>query len=69
MNAYFGDTNGRIACPDHIGNYGQQALAVKPNAKRIQTPITLWIKLSDTEVAEVQEWNPEVCESCHFGAK
>lgn len=69
MNTYFADANGRIACPEHIGTYGQQALEKMPHAKRIQTPITVWIKLSDAEVTEIQEWQPKVCESCHFGSK
>jgi hypothetical protein len=69
MNTYFSDANGMIACPKHIGMYAQQALAHKPDVKRIQTPITVWIKLSDAEVEQVKEWQPEVCESCHFGSK
>lgn len=65
MNGYFEDTNGRIACEKHIGNYGQAALEKKPNVKRIQTPITVWIRLTDADIEEIKGFNPHVCETCY----
>ena len=64
MNGYFEDTNGRIACEQHIGNYGKVALEKKPDVKRIQTPITVWIRLTDADLDEIREFNPRICESC-----
>ena len=65
MNIYFEDTNGRVVCPDHIGNYGKMALEKKPDAKRIQTPITVWIRLREADIEEVRGFNPDICETCN----
>lgn len=65
MTAYFADANGRIACPDHIGNYGQVALAKKPDVKRIQTPITVWFRLTEADIEEIKQFQPSICESCN----
>jgi hypothetical protein len=66
MSAYYEDTNGRICCVEHAGNYVHAALAAKPNLKRIETPMTMWIKLTDADIAEVATWNADICETCHF---
>lgn len=64
MDTYFQDANGRVVCPDHIGNYGRMALEKKPDVKRIQTPITVWIRLNEADIEEVKEFNSHICETC-----
>lgn len=66
---FWADTNGRIVCENHGGNYLQSAIASKPKAKKHSTPITIWEKLSEDEVQEVRSWNAEVCETCHCNSK
>lgn len=63
---YYGDLNGSVCCPDHVGSYAQMQLQKNPNLKKIVTPITTWERLTDAELAEVATYNMDICEICHF---
>lgn len=66
---YWEDTNGRVCCDKHIGYHGTTILASKPNAKRIKTDMTTWVRMNELEVADFTEFlaeygKTEICEGC-----
>ena len=76
------DLGGTIYCPDHLGMYASAALEKRPQARRIETPITVWTRMTsaemepetfpasdvfdDAEPGKMMTFTPE-CETC--GAK
>ena len=69
MSTYWASNNGQITCDQlgHAGMYLRSAIEAFSKARRHDTPITTWVKLTKSEIEEVKTWNPEVCESCHYG--
>jgi len=59
---------GEVACDAHLGGYGTQELAARPNAKRLDTPLDVWHVATDADRAD---WRAEIgtdlaCETCRF---
>jgi hypothetical protein len=65
-NHYYQDLNGSVCCEQHIGAYAEAQLNNNANLKKIVTPITTWIRLSQTELNEVASYNSDICDTCHF---
>jgi hypothetical protein len=58
------DTNGRVVCAEHGGQYLRSALARDPRATHITTPATLWFRLTAPERATLAEADLDRCEEC-----
>jgi hypothetical protein len=61
--------NGMVACQNHLGTYGTSELAAKPKARKLQTPIGTWVKMTETDFADWMELMTEfghsqACEIC-----
>ena len=54
------DNGGRVACIDHGGAYLKSGVQHHPRARRIDTPITAWHRVTKADRAD-GEW---VCETC-----
>ena len=64
---YYASSNGQTACQDHGGMYLKSELSVRPNARRIETPLTTWRRFTVADVAWFQqECDAEVCEYCRY---
>ena len=50
------DSGGRVACRDHLGAYATGALEENPRLRKIETPITVWRKMSKTDCGP--DWFP-----------
>ena len=54
------DLGGMVACRDHLGGYATYALEDNPRLRKIETPITVWQKLTKTDLEPSwypsQEW-------------
>jgi hypothetical protein len=48
-------SGGEIACRDHLGGYATFALRESPRLRKVETPITVWRRFSESGFA---------CESC-----
>lgn len=69
MKIMFQSNGGRVCCDKHLGTYGTAALASRPNAKRIVTPLDVWHRMNAAEIADwaefLAEYNrTEMCEDC-----
>ena len=53
------DNGGQVACIEHGGRYLKAELKARPNAKRIDTPITAWHR---TTAADLGGYGCETCE-------
>ena len=64
------DLGGFCYCTDHLGGYATADLRQNPEARRLETPLTVWTKLDGDVLApdEVDGWVPS-CEECDMGAK
>jgi len=59
---------GNVACFEHLGRYGQDAVAAAPDAAQWITPLNIWVA---TSAAEREEYVREVgapmqCETCGY---
>ena len=64
------DLGGRCVCDDHLGFEGRYVLAERPTAKKIQTGMTVWEKMTKTEILEISvEFcdGGTICEDCRGG--
>ncbi len=43
------DLGGMIACRQHMGRYATSALEQKPQARKVETPLTIWRKMVPPE--------------------
>ena len=50
------DLGGRVACRKHLGGYATSALMENPKLRKIETPITVWRKMSKADCAP--DWYP-----------
>lgn len=57
------DLNGRIVCFDHLGAYAQAAFSRHPRSRRQETPLTVWERLTDKDVQEIEQ---SLCEMLGF---
>jgi hypothetical protein len=74
VKTYYENQNGRVCCTDHVGNYATAHLELKPNARRIITPLDVWVRMKDAEVADFQSFlvalgETDICESCRHGVR
>lgn len=66
----FSDLNGGTYCPRHMGGYAQAALDANGAVRRITTPITVWKRMTDADIADLTAWLADAgidfagCESC-----
>lgn len=66
------DLGGRVCCPKHLGNYATAALAEQPEARTIETPMTVWERMPKQEVADwlaflTEHGETQPCEDCREG--
>jgi hypothetical protein len=50
----YSDLGGRLACFDHIGAYAQAAFTRSPRAKRHETPLTVWERLTKRDILDIE---------------
>ena len=55
-NELWSDLGGMVACRDHLGGYATYALEDNPRLRKIETPITVWRKLSKADLEP--SWYP-----------
>lgn len=60
------NNNGRTACPRHGGGYLTAAVAARPRARRHETPLDTWRKITATDRALWREAGCGAirCEDC-----
>lgn len=66
-----------VVCIDHAGMYLTEAIKAHPRARQHQTPIGEFYKLSNDDVAEIQQMREEfnlptsdtICEICISNAR
>lgn len=54
MTNLYQDLDGRIACFDHLGGYAQAAFSRSPRSRRQETPLTVWERLSEADIVEIE---------------
>ena len=74
MTVLWASTAGEVSCPQHMGAYAKAALEQTPKARKIETPLTVWHKMTAHERRvqrvyfedddEVFDWLP-ACETCN----
>jgi len=66
---------GRIVCPEHLGNYGTQAIKAAPLGETVidgrpawVTPLDVWYVFNADDQADfaAEVGYPAECESCYF---
>jgi hypothetical protein len=64
------DLGGRCVCDEHLGYEGKYVLAERPKAKKIQTGMTVWEKMSQEEIDYISNEYCDggtICEDCRGG--
>lgn len=73
LPSYWEDSNGRVVCSQHLGNYLRCALEAEPEAIEVHTPLGVHYRMTDAEVADFMEFVHEsagdvsICEDCRGG--
>jgi len=74
-NELWTDLGGMMSCRQHMGGYATSALEQTPKARKIETPITVWHKMTAAECVPQTvtyddgysfEFVP-ACERCEYG--
>lgn len=65
----YASNNGRVVCFQHLGNYGQAHVEVKPFAAEWQTPLDTWtvVTADDNDAWVRMLKTPMACEDCGKG--
>ena len=77
---YWEDSNGAVLCSEHVGHYLGAVLKEEPNAAEVHTPIGVFYRMTEKEVADFTAFVVEsvgagsavgsesfICESCRWG--
>lgn len=74
LPSYWEDSNGRVVCSQHLGNYLRCALEAEPEAVEVHTPLGVHFRMTDAEVTEFAEQirdlcgeSLSICEDCRGG--
>ena len=59
---------GNVACVEHLGRYGQEAVVAAPDAPQWFTPLNIWVSTTAAERAEYlrEVGTPMRCETCGY---
>lgn len=53
LPALWSDLNGHIVCSKHAGSYLRVSIAANPGARRHETPITVWDRMTRADCKEI----------------